>query len=62
MAALERQLRALSPVAVLERGYSLTRTVDGQLVKSVRQVKAGAQLRTQVADGVFASVVEKDSA
>ncbi len=53
----ERQLRALSPAAVLERGYSLTRTADGRLVRSVRQVEAGMQLRTQVADGIFESEV-----
>jgi exodeoxyribonuclease VII large subunit len=58
VAALERQLRALSPAAVLERGYSLTRAADGKLIKSVRQVSAGARLRTQVADGAFESVVE----
>ena len=58
VAALDRQLRALSPVAVLERGYSLTRAADGKLVKSVRQVPAGARVRTQVADGVFESIVE----
>ena len=56
VAALERQLRALSPVAVLERGYSLTRSADGKLVRSVRQVAVGARLRTQVADGTFESV------
>jgi exodeoxyribonuclease VII large subunit len=60
VAALERQLRALSPAAVLERGYSLTRTADGKLVRSVRQVTAGARLRTQVADGSFESVAGED--
>ena len=58
VAALQRQLRALSPVAVLERGYSLTRTADGKLIKSVQQVSAGERLRTQVADGAFESVVD----
>ncbi len=58
VAALQRQLRAVSPVAVLERGYSLTRTADGKLIKSVQQVSAGERLRTQVADGAFESVVD----
>jgi exodeoxyribonuclease VII large subunit len=56
--ALERQLQALSPAAVLERGYALTRTADGRLVRSVRQVSPGARLRTQVADGTFESEVK----
>ncbi|MFZ4395513.1 MAG: exodeoxyribonuclease VII large subunit [Kiritimatiellia bacterium] len=58
VSALERQLRALSPVAVLERGYSLTRMSDGTLVRSVRQVPVGTRLRTQVADGTMESVVD----
>ena len=54
---LERQMVMLSPLAVLERGYSLTRTADGRLVRSVTAVAAGAALVTQVKDGVIASVV-----
>ncbi len=62
VAALERQLLSLSPMAVLERGYSLTRTVDGKLVRSVRQVDHGTLLRTHLADGTLSSVVCADSA
>jgi len=57
--ALERQLRALSPMAVLERGYSLTRDADGRLVRATRQVAPGARVRTQVADGMFESEVTR---
>ena len=57
--ALERQLRALSPMAVLERGYSLTRDADGRLVRAARQVAPGARVSTQVADGVFESEVTR---
>jgi len=62
VASLERHLRALSPVAVLERGYSMTRLPDGTLVRSVKQVQAGAHVLTRVADGTFeAKVVESES-
>ncbi len=57
VAGLERQMVLLSPLAVLERGYSLTRTADGRLVRSVADVAAGAALATQVKDGVIGSVV-----
>lgn len=58
--SLSRALKALSPNSVLERGYSLTRTMDGKLVRSVRQVASGAYVSTRVADGEFASnVIEK---
>ena len=60
VASLERQLRALSPVAVLERGYSLTRQADGTLVRSVQQATLGARLRTQVADGAFEVTVSSE--
>jgi exodeoxyribonuclease VII large subunit len=58
VAALERQIGLLSPLAVLERGYSLTRTAQGRLVRSVKDVAAGDGLVTQVKDGTVKSVVE----
>jgi len=57
LGGLERQLRALGPQAVLERGYSLTRTAGGALVRDAGQVAQGAVVRTQVASGSFESVV-----
>jgi exodeoxyribonuclease VII large subunit len=51
---LTRRLEALSPLAVLARGYAVvTRKEDGRVVSQVRQVKAGAAIRVRVADGVF---------
>jgi exodeoxyribonuclease VII large subunit len=51
-------LRVLGPQATLKRGYSITRTAEGEIVRSVAQVAAGARLTTQVADGEIASRVE----
>jgi len=49
---LETQLRALSPVAVLERGYSITYDAKtGGIVRSITGVKTGCSLRTRVTDG-----------
>jgi exodeoxyribonuclease VII large subunit len=50
-------LEALSPLRVLDRGYSLTR-VRGALLKSVAQAKPGDRLETEVSDGVVESRVE----
>jgi exodeoxyribonuclease VII large subunit len=55
---LEKQLLLLSPMSVLERGYSLTRRADGRLVRSVTDAAAGEVLRTQVKDGVIESTVK----
>ena len=50
-------LQALSPVAVLERGYSITYDDSGKIVRSTESVKAGDRLQTQVSDGSIASKV-----
>ncbi len=57
---LARRLEALSPLAVLERGYALvTRAADGGLVTRVAQARAGAALRVRVSDGQFGVTVNK---
>jgi len=55
IATLERQLVLLSPLQVLERGYSLTRNAAGNLVRSVGDVEPGSAVVTQVADGFIRS-------
>ena len=47
------QLDALSPLAVLGRGYSIARDGDGGVVKSVEQAKTGQPLDVTVSDGVI---------
>ncbi len=59
LALLERQLETLSPLAVLARGFSLTQLEDGTVVRAVAQVKAGALLRTRLAEGSVASVAKE---
>jgi exodeoxyribonuclease VII large subunit len=55
------QIRALSPNAVLDRGYSVTwRLEDGEVVKKTRDAVSGARLRTRVVDGTFDSVATSD--
>ncbi|MEW6028682.1 MAG: exodeoxyribonuclease VII large subunit [Chloroflexota bacterium] len=57
---LARRLEALSPLAVLERGYALvTRAADGGLVTRVAEARAGASLRVRVSDGQFGVTVAK---
>jgi exodeoxyribonuclease VII large subunit len=58
----EQRLLALSPVAVLQRGYAiLTRTADGLLVSRRTQVQTGDELRVHVQDGDFESRVTKNT-
>ncbi len=55
---VEGRLHALNPLAVLQRGYSLTRLEDGTVVKSTTAVTKGTRLRTQLADGEVTSTAD----
>lgn len=57
LTACSSRLEALSPLNVLTRGYSLTHTVDGKLVRSASAVKLGEELVTRVMDGSIRSRV-----
>ncbi|HWL54043.1 MAG TPA: exodeoxyribonuclease VII large subunit [Chthoniobacteraceae bacterium] len=50
-------LRVLGPEATLARGYSITRTAEGVLVRSVQQVPQGSRVTTQLHDGTLLSEV-----
>jgi exodeoxyribonuclease VII large subunit len=54
---LTAKLDAMSPLKVLTRGYAMTQTEDGSLLRSVKQTKIGDKIRVSLSDGsVFASV------
>ena len=56
---LADHLRALSPLAVLDRGYSITQTRDGSVVRSPEHVSKGDTLNTTVARGRIRSIVKE---
>jgi exodeoxyribonuclease VII large subunit len=57
---LEQRLSALSPLAVLGRGYAIVSRRNGRLVRSVRQVSPGDPLTVRVSDGEFDVLVKPD--
>lgn len=57
LAAVAGRLESLSPLNVLARGYSLTRTPDGRVVRDARTVAAGDELVTRLATGEIVSRV-----
>ena len=57
LASLSAQLESLSPLQVLARGYSLTHTDDGRLVRDASALRPGDLLVTRVASGVIRSLV-----
>jgi exodeoxyribonuclease VII large subunit len=48
----------LDPARALERGWSITRTADGRLVRDLGDVAAGDRLVTTVVRGEIHSTVE----
>lgn len=50
-------LAAINPAAILSRGYAIVQGADGELIKSIRQVKAGERIQVQVSDGTFGAQV-----
>ncbi|CAI8768735.1 exodeoxyribonuclease VII large subunit [Kosakonia quasisacchari] len=50
-------LEAVSPLATLARGYSVTTATDGKVLKQTKQVKAGDKLTTRLNDGWVESEV-----
>ena len=51
------KLHTLSPLGVLDRGYSLTFDAQGNLLKDVKQVQIGELVRTQLKSGTLKSKV-----
>jgi exodeoxyribonuclease VII large subunit len=49
---LENRLQALSPLAVLKRGYAVI-TRDEKVVTSISQIKLDDALRVRIQDGEF---------
>ena len=55
---LQARYIALDPALQLKRGYSLTYTADGRLLRSSSDMHPGDQIITRLADGTFKSKVE----
>ena len=58
--ALAARLDALSPLAVLGRGYAIVKTADGKIVRRAAEVQPGEKLslRLNAGDVVFAQVTQ----
>jgi len=56
---LQLQLQALSPVAILERGYALVFDESGKLVKDTTQVEVGDEISARLARGTLTARIEK---
>jgi exodeoxyribonuclease VII large subunit len=57
--AARGKLDALSPVKVLERGFSLTQRADGHLVTSASALSPGERVEVRLRDGAFGATVDE---
>ena len=58
--AAQRELNAIGPRQVLSRGYSLTTSPDGTLLRDASSINPGDQLTTHLHDGQITSTVNGD--
>ncbi|MDD5482479.1 MAG: exodeoxyribonuclease VII large subunit [Kiritimatiellae bacterium] len=54
---LETLMKSMNPLAVLERGYSITCLPNGRILKSAAQTRPGERLTTRLAGGIVESDV-----
>jgi exodeoxyribonuclease VII large subunit len=59
LAGAAGRLNSLSPLAVLGRGYSLTRTADGRVVRAAREVQSGDPVSVLLHEGSLDCRVEQ---
>jgi exodeoxyribonuclease VII large subunit len=58
---LSGQVEALSPVAILGRGYALVFDASGKLLKDAERVKAGDEITARLAKGTVSATVKGSS-
>ena len=56
---MDTALQALSPLAILERGYALVFDASGKLLKDAAKVKAGDEISARLAKGTVSATVKK---
>src|ERR1700685_635425 len=55
---MDTALQALSPLAILERGYALVFDASGELLKDAAKVKAGDEISARLAKGTVSATVK----
>jgi len=57
---LTQKLEVLSPLSILNRGYSISaRLADGKIIKTIGDIKTGDRVETKLGKGKFISKVEE---
>ncbi|MCD6599067.1 MAG: exodeoxyribonuclease VII large subunit [Dehalococcoidia bacterium] len=59
LAERERQLLMLMPEQILRKGYTITRNLRSEIVRSIAQLQGSEVIETQFIDGYVRSIVQK---
>ena len=59
LATILGKFQALNPISILSRGFSLTTTLDGKIIKKASSLKKGELINTKLAHGSFKSEVKE---
>ena len=59
LAAVTSQMEALSPLAVLSRGYGMSFDKDKKIIKSTKDLKKNDEIETLLKDGRIKSIIKK---
>ena len=60
--ALKSKLQGINPYKVLQRGFAWISDENGNIIKSVDEIKVGNNIKTQFKDGSITSkVINKDN-
>lgn len=59
LAAVTSQMEALSPLAVLSRGYGMSFDKDKKIIKSTKDLKKDDEIETLLKDGRIKSIIKK---
>ena len=59
LASFNSNLKAISPLAVLDRGYAIVMNENGQALKSSNDLRVGDSVTARLADGGFSANVSK---
>lgn len=54
---LQSLIRTLGPDSAFKRGFSITMTEDGKIIRSSKDMKPGMRLRTKLIDGEISSII-----
>lgn len=59
LCSLSEKLGALSPLAVLDRGYSLIKSPEGKAITSASHLNVGSKINIQWADGIHSATIDE---